>query len=570
MWSIDRYVYYPLDDVNPSDPGIIDTSTWHDLIYVQKEISQPISRVADYTQLIRKHTEYRTHAIPKQSAVLGKFVLTMNRGPSGTFGWCMNIPYSRIEIVSPDAMYIGFYRKRADLPWMDTPYWEYFGWIDLWDIEPGSITKEVWGEQPLFPTVKGIYFATDGAYYHIFIEAEAFVDSNYYYQNFFHEREPIDDIEIEVYKDGEPISFEFWGSYSIHIKDPTFPAKYFLRTKAYANQILSTETILEYEFILNDDGSILSAPRLIDIDVKDLGLNNTLVKPVIIIEFTLLNDSAMRSLTFEYSVDGGVSWTQIPVTVVSPNKFGVTFTISGGEKYVSLRINATDINGLRSSTTVLNGLLVRGRLSLADFPKPFVSSELKASFIVGNTAPHGPLKWQAWTSDVLGAVGIAARLGLEATTGDVSQHIDTHVATYSSGVTTIHWNHITYKNVISIGGKFVNIFTYYYETYIPFKIIKIEKEVGIYSEITRKNYVRRGAWEDYAVIALVYDPSIDAYIMLVFGISGKGSLAASLVLQYFDKYRDLLGGNAIIIKWTDRDGDQIVELTDEITLVERW
>ncbi|MEM2390303.1 MAG: S8 family serine peptidase, partial [Ignisphaera sp.] len=96
MWSIDRYVYYPLDDVNPSDPGIIDTSTWHDLIYVQKEISQPISRVADYTQLIRKYTEYRTHAIPKQSAVLGKFVLTMNRGPSGTFGWCMNIPYSRI------------------------------------------------------------------------------------------------------------------------------------------------------------------------------------------------------------------------------------------------------------------------------------------------------------------------------------------------------------------------------------------------------------------------------------------------------------------------------------------
>ncbi|MCL7384472.1 MAG: S8 family serine peptidase, partial [Thaumarchaeota archaeon] len=101
LWSIDRYVYYPVEDVNPSDPRIISTGIWHDLIYVEIEISSPISRVANHSQLVAKHTEYRTASAPRQSAE--RMIWAYRYVPTwGTFGWLMNVPYSRLEIVSPE------------------------------------------------------------------------------------------------------------------------------------------------------------------------------------------------------------------------------------------------------------------------------------------------------------------------------------------------------------------------------------------------------------------------------------------------------------------------------------
>jgi subtilisin family serine protease len=377
LWSVDRYVYYPRDDVNPADPRIISTGVWHDLIYEEKGISSPKTRVADYSLLVTKQTEYRTTAAPRQAAERAIFA-SQGRGAFVTIVWSMNVPYSRTEIVSPDTSFYGFYMKVADLPGLSTPYWEYYGWFWTGGMA-GLETKEVWGEQPLYPPVT---FVTSkdagGGRFDISLGAVTFADSSYYYP-WFHARYPLDSIDVKVFKAGVEIPLDWlyvyywmWGDYYLELRNQQPEATYTLRTVADEYQTLSRRTILEYDFKLNSDGSISRAPVVTNIDVKDLSLNNTLEKPSVEIRFHLRNETALQQLTFEYSVDGGATWLSAPVNVAGPNTYTASFTVYG-QKYVSIRINATDTNNLKISIMTLNGFYLNappgfGRLRVETIP----------------------------------------------------------------------------------------------------------------------------------------------------------------------------------------------------------
>jgi len=161
-------------------------------------------------------------------------------------------------------------------------------------------TKEVWGEQPLFPTVEYVdSYNANGGLFDIYLGAETFIDSNSWYNAWFHLRYPLDNIDFKVFRNGEDIPINYlltydWGDYYLELWDQQPPASYTLRTVAREYQTLSTETILEYDFKLNDDGSISKAPVITNIDVKDLTLNNTLEKPKVDIEFQLWNETAIQ------------------------------------------------------------------------------------------------------------------------------------------------------------------------------------------------------------------------------------------------------------------------------------
>jgi subtilisin family serine protease len=371
MWSIDRYVYYPLDDVNPSYPRIISTNIWHDLLYVEKGIGSSKTRVADYRQLVTKYTEYRTTAAPRQSA---ERIIWAHRYPTpynpigaiGTISWLMNVPYSRTEIVSPDTRFNGFYMKAADLPGLSTPYWEYYGWFWTTGLA-GLKTREVWGEQPLYPSVTGVASEdAGGGRFNIFLGAVTFADSpaGSIHYPWFHARYPLDSIDVKVFKAGVEIPIDklyvfywVWGDYYLELRNQQPVAIYTLRTVADEYQALSRRTILEYDFKLNSDGSISRAPVVTNIDVKDLSLNNTLRNPRVEIRFQLWGETALKQVTFEYSVDGGATWRPAPVRVAGPNTYATTFTVQG-QKYVSIRINAIDTNNLKTSITTINGFLV--------------------------------------------------------------------------------------------------------------------------------------------------------------------------------------------------------------------
>jgi hypothetical protein len=361
LWSVDRYVYYPIDDVNPADPRIISTGVWHDIIYVEKGISSSKTRVANYRQLVTKYTEYRITAAPRQAAERAVFASSREGDAWVTIIWLMNVPYTRSEIVSPDSVYDGFYWKKADIPGLSTPYWEYYGWFRTKGLA-GLKTREVWGEQPLFPTVTDFdsWGVGDGKF-NILLRAETLADSHYWFIAWFHRRYPLDWWEFKVFRDGEEIPTKWWvsgqGYYYLYLWDQQPPAKYTLKTMAYENQPLSTRTVIEYDFRLKSDGSISRAPVVTNIDVKDLSLNNTLSNPRVEIRFQLWGETALKQVTFEYSVDGGATWRPAPVRVAGPNTYATTFTVQG-QKYVSIRINAIDTNNLKTSITTINGFLV--------------------------------------------------------------------------------------------------------------------------------------------------------------------------------------------------------------------
>jgi len=375
--SVDRYVYYPEEDLNPSAPNAISTKTWHDLLYVERGISQPINRVVNYSEVVMKYTEYRTAATPRQSALRISWAWR-EEGPWATFTWLMNVPYERVEVVSPSTWYDGFYKKYRDVPGVETPYWEYYGWIQTG--EPGSNIVEIWGEQPLFQTVKYVWsFARGDGTYDIFLGAESFADSNHEYRNVFHARYPLDELYVELYRDGTPIPREeyniyiwwrFWGDYYITLYSQR-PAKFALKATARERQTLTTETRLYYEFELSPDGEVTWAPRLVNLDVRGLTLNNTLEKPTVEVVFELYNQSKVHSVTFEYSTDGA-TWIQAPVNTVGPNTYSAQFTIYGGQQYVSMRINATDSNNLKASIVVIQGFVLNasgiGRLRVETIP----------------------------------------------------------------------------------------------------------------------------------------------------------------------------------------------------------
>jgi hypothetical protein len=358
--------------VNPSDPRVISTDIWHDLLYVEKEIRSPIDRVADYGQLVTKHTEYRTASSLRQSAERAIWAYR-NVSPVSTFYWLMNVPYSRLEIVSSDTWYYGFYRKKADLPGFSTPYWEYYGWFQTGGLV-GIETKEVWGEQPLFPTVKYVYSYDAGSgQFNIYLGAETFTDSNYHYNTWFHSRYPLDEIDVKILKDRVEIPIDwlnifkkYWGDYYLKLLYQQPPASYTLRTVAYEDQTLSTETILEYDFRLNSDGSISRAPVIADIDVKDLTLNNTLDSRYIRVNYTLVRPDIGTSITstkLEYSLDNGLTWREALVHGpynVAPDRgeYCADFIVRDGGYYISLRISAQADNQQGMSSTIIRAFYV--------------------------------------------------------------------------------------------------------------------------------------------------------------------------------------------------------------------
>jgi len=213
-------------------------------------------------------------------------------------------------------------------------------------------------------------------------------------------------------------------------------------------------------------------------------------------------------------------------------------------------------------------------LSLSSFPAPFVVERVVgASFVVGGTHQHGPKNWQAWTVDVLGGISVAGRLGIDSDSGSFYQFVDTDVATYSDGTVAVDWSVVS-THVISIGSSFVNIFTYEYETHggVPFYMAEVGAQPVIHSDSTGSDYGSGSGPPayDHAVIALVYDSSVERYVMLVYGVTGKGSQAACTVLQNYDSYTGILTGRAAIIRWEDTNLNGLVDTDDTITQIETW
>jgi hypothetical protein len=233
------------------------------------------------------------------------------------------------------------------------------------------------------------------------------------------------------------------------------------------------------------------------------------------------------------------------------------------------RTNGFVISAARYVTDVLS------TPKLSDFPAPFIdaSEDLEVTFIVGDAAPHGFYGWHAQTSDNLGATDVASKLGQLSASGDSEALLDSWIATYNEtnrSVTEL-WEEAKNHNFISVGGPAVNMLTYDFERFngVPFHLTWQNGTPCMHSTLTGENYTFEWGQWDYALISCVQYKSKN--ILLVWGLTAYGTLAACQLLQHFDTtYAGMLTGRAVIIKWTDLNGDGNVDLADELTVVEVW
>jgi len=213
------------------------------------------------------------------------------------------------------------------------------------------------------------------------------------------------------------------------------------------------------------------------------------------------------------------------------------------------------------------------------FLQPFTSNGIaNVTFIVGETKSHGLYNLGARTVDVTGAIGVSYTLGLASNLGMCDHLVDVDVTNVVNGNIMINWSKIRTLTVIAIGGPLVNMFTYYYSPVnrtgyerCPFYLYwEVGVKAVIRSELTGKEYSKTGRYEDYAIIAIHYDEQANRWIMVIWGLTGYGTQAACLVLKYQVDYSYIFVHKAVIIKWIDVNGNHIVDIEDQISVVETW
>lgn len=168
--------------------------------------------------------------------------------------------------------------------------------------------------------------------------------------------------------------------------------------------------------------------------------------------------------------------------------------------------------------------------------------------------------------DVMGAIIVGAQLGLDAVGGVPSSALDDSISSYDSGRAQVSLPPLT-SNLVVVGGPGVNQLTWYYNNLrnatgarmLPVYFDKDQNGVDrIYIASTGRSYSIEfdglgRVKADYGVITMFYDTQHGLWVLIVAGLGGSGTLAASRLLA---NYKNLsLFGRAAVIKFADSNND---------------
>ncbi len=238
---------------------------------------------------------------------------------------------------------------------------------------------------------------------------------------------------------------------------------------------------------------------------------------------------------------------------------------------------------IQALTDKTNGMIInaaryalKNHVSLSEFPAPFVRSGIvnNTLLVIGESKPRGPCG-AAHTIDTLGGMLVTARLGLEASEGQLKSAIDGWLINYNqtTGETEIL---DVESNLIVFGSPGVNSVAYYYnntETYdgwvLPNVVFCRNYSLGQnYLEVrtSGKRYYMEfedgRVTVDYATIEILKD-WYGRHVMLVYGLGAEGTRIASEVLRNYEQYD--LQGRAVVMKYYDSDDDGCL---DTVSIVE--
>jgi len=269
----------------------------------------------------------------------------------------------------------------------------------------------------------------------------------------------------------------------------------------------------------------------------------------------------------------------------------VTLTYSGGF-YVNsvqtfalgthhLRIFAFDSAGnVNSTSTVYFTVCV----SLEDYPFPFINSggALNMTVVVPSSSPHAPCG-SAHTMDVMSAVSLGITLGQSSASSVYSQYVtmDDYISTYNPSTFKVSFTALTDRNLVIMGGSGVNQGAFYYNSlkkdggYPPYSFalpVTLLNNGTDYLQVWTSNktykieYNGTGAMTaDYGLLQVYYDDDYGRYILIVSGLGGGGTFAASTVISNYQSYN--LYGKAAVIKYYDSNADGYLDAISIVELV---
>ena len=212
-----------------------------------------------------------------------------------------------------------------------------------------------------------------------------------------------------------------------------------------------------------------------------------------------------------------------------------------------------------------------------DLSQPFVSPDglLNCSIVVASSVGHGPCGG-AHTMDVMGAIAIMGQFGVDAADGEPMSALDDHLSYYNFSAGRLDFAPLS-SNLVVVGGPGVNQVTWYYNNLrnstggrvLPVYFDKDQDGVDIIHVAPSGHsytieYDGTGRVKtDYGTITLFHDDEHGVWVLLISGLGGLATNAASSLLTRYKNWG--LFGGASIVRYVDSDGDGYL---DDMTIVE--
>lgn len=230
--------------------------------------------------------------------------------------------------------------------------------------------------------------------------------------------------------------------------------------------------------------------------------------------------------------------------------------------------NCTGADGIGDTPYVINPYwdsldpypLMEPSVPLSFFPFPFVvDGVVQADFFLGASNSHPPAS-NASTIDVVGGIPVAASLA-RGTVGLPRAFLDEEVVGTSGGNLTFQ----TGDNVLTVGGRGVNLVTRYYNDAAGAKglPIRMVARLGLCTTdrlgSPLRCYHRQGNYSqglpvvDYGYVAMLYDQSQGHFVLAIAGLSGYATRATAQLVALHSG--TLLTGTGTIVRLMNFNGD---------------